>query len=70
MANYVNPEEFRVEILLSKEKDELTPKAVEMLQLMAEPTPKSRDKRAPSLSFFRDTDRVYLSLGQTNLPLS
>jgi hypothetical protein len=36
MANYVNPDEFRKEILLSKEKNELTPRAVEMLMLMAE----------------------------------
>lgn len=35
MANYVNPEELKQEILLSKERDELTPKAVEMLMLMA-----------------------------------
>ena len=35
MANYVDPEEFRVEILLSKERDELTPRTVEMFQLMA-----------------------------------
>ena len=36
MANYVNPDEFRKEIQLSKEKNELTPRAVEMLMLMAE----------------------------------
>jgi hypothetical protein len=36
MANYVDPEEFRKEILLSKEKDELTRRAIEMFQLMAE----------------------------------
>ena len=36
MANYVNPEELKREILLSKERNELTPKAVEMLMLMAE----------------------------------
>jgi len=36
MANYVDPEEFRVEILASKERDELTPKAVKMIQAMAE----------------------------------
>jgi hypothetical protein len=36
MANYVNPEELKKEILLSKERNELTPKAVEMLMLMAE----------------------------------
>jgi hypothetical protein len=35
MANYVNPEELKQEILLSKERDELTPKAVELLMLMA-----------------------------------
>jgi hypothetical protein len=35
MANYVDPEEFRIEILRSKELDELTPRAVEMIQLMA-----------------------------------
>ena len=35
MANYVDPQEFKTEILLSKEKDELTPRAVEMLMLMA-----------------------------------
>ena len=35
MANYVDPEEFRTEILRSKELDALTPRAVEMLQLMA-----------------------------------
>jgi hypothetical protein len=35
MANYVDPEEFKKEILLSKEKDELTPRAVDMLMLMA-----------------------------------
>lgn len=35
MANYVNPEELKNEILLSKERDELTPKAVELLMLMA-----------------------------------
>jgi len=36
MANYVDPEEFRKEILLSKEKDELTRGAIQMLQLMAQ----------------------------------
>jgi len=36
MANYVNPDELKKEILLSKEKNELTPRAVEMLMLMAE----------------------------------
>jgi hypothetical protein len=36
MANYVDPEEFRTEILLSKQKNELTPKAVQMIQLMAQ----------------------------------
>jgi len=35
MANYVNPEELKKEILLSKERDELTPRAVEMFMLMA-----------------------------------
>lgn len=40
MANYVDPEEFRKEILLSKEKDELTPRAVQMVQLMAQETSK------------------------------
>lgn len=35
MANYVDPEEFKQEILLSKDKDELTKKAVDMLMLMA-----------------------------------
>ena len=45
MANYVNPDEFRKEILLSKEKNELTPRAVEMLMLMAEgPSKKLRYK--------------------------
>jgi len=32
---YVNPDDFRDEIIKSKEKDELTHKAVEMLMLMA-----------------------------------
>jgi hypothetical protein len=36
MANYVDPEEFRREILLSKENNELTRRSLEMLQLMAE----------------------------------
>ena len=36
MANYVDPEEFRTEILQSKENNELTRRAVTMLQLMAE----------------------------------
>lgn len=40
MANYVDPEEFRKEILLSKEKDELTKRAIEMFQLMAQETSK------------------------------
>ena len=41
MANFVevswpiDPEEFKQEILISKEKNELTPKAVEMFMLMA-----------------------------------
>jgi hypothetical protein len=35
MANYVDPDEFRREILQSKEINELTPRAVEMIQLMA-----------------------------------
>ncbi len=40
MANYVDPEEFRKEILASKEKNELTKRAVEMIQLMAQETSK------------------------------
>jgi hypothetical protein len=40
MANYVDPEEFRKEILLSKERNELTPRAVQMFQLMANETSK------------------------------
>jgi hypothetical protein len=40
MANYIDPEEFRKEILLSKERDELTPRAVEMFQIMARETSK------------------------------
>jgi hypothetical protein len=40
MANYVDPEEFKTEILLSKEKDELTKRAVEMLMLMAKESSK------------------------------
>jgi len=35
MANYVDPDEFRREILQSKEVNELTPRALDMLQLMA-----------------------------------
>jgi len=35
MANYVNPEELKKEILLSKDRDELTPRAIEIFQLMA-----------------------------------
>jgi hypothetical protein len=40
MANYVDPEEFKKEILLSKERDELTSRAVEMLMLMAKESSK------------------------------
>lgn len=40
MANYVDPEEFRKEILLSKERNELTPRSVEMIMLMAQETSK------------------------------
>lgn len=36
MAHYVNAEDLRKEIALSKEKGELTTKAVKMLQAMAE----------------------------------
>jgi hypothetical protein len=36
MADYVDRNEFREEILKSLERDELTPKAVQMLMLMAE----------------------------------
>ncbi len=35
MANYVQPEELKAEVLKSLEKGELTPKAIEMFQLMA-----------------------------------
>jgi hypothetical protein len=35
MADYVDREKFREEILKSKERDELTPEAVRMLMLMA-----------------------------------
>jgi hypothetical protein len=35
MANYVQPEELKSEVLLSLEKGELTAKAIEMFQLMA-----------------------------------
>ena len=36
MAHYVNAEELRKEIALSKERGELTTKAVKMLRAMAE----------------------------------
>lgn len=35
MANYVDPEELRKEVLLSKANDKLTPRALEMFILMA-----------------------------------
>lgn len=35
MANYVQPEELKQEVLKSLEKGELTPRAIEMFQLMA-----------------------------------
>jgi hypothetical protein len=35
MANYVDPDELKREVLISLEKGELTPKAVEFFQLMA-----------------------------------
>lgn len=35
MANYVQPEELKAEVLISLEKGELTPRAIEMFQLMA-----------------------------------
>ena len=35
MANYVQPDELKREILISKERGELTPTAVTMFQLMA-----------------------------------
>lgn len=35
MANYVQPEELKAEVLKSLEKGELTPKAIEMFLLMA-----------------------------------
>jgi hypothetical protein len=36
MPNYIDPKELKEEILKSKELDELTPRAVEMFQLMAQ----------------------------------
>jgi hypothetical protein len=35
MANYVQPEELKAEVLISLERGELTPRAIEMFQLMA-----------------------------------
>jgi hypothetical protein len=35
MANYVQPDDLKREILISKERGELTPTAVTMFQLMA-----------------------------------
>ena len=40
MANYIDPEEFRAEILASKAQDQLTKRAIEMFQLMAKETSK------------------------------
>jgi hypothetical protein len=44
---YVDPEEFRTEILLSKEKNELTPAAIDMLYLMCHEISKTRSYKYP-----------------------
>lgn len=48
MAVYVKPKELYLEIIKSKEQDTLTPRALEMLMLMAERTSTKLKYRNPS----------------------
>lgn len=44
---YVNPDEFRSEIIKSKEMDKLTPRAVDMLVLMCNEIARTRSYKYP-----------------------
>ena len=64
--NYLNNRDLLEEIILSKEKDELTPKALEFLMLLADKCSNRLTYRNPedkgiiNLSFLRSTEEVIL----------